>query len=37
MNDDTRPTTLTKVPRKPPAWFVHTAWRIHRLLSRLPG
>lgn len=24
-------------PKKPPAWFVHTAWRIHRLLHRLSG
>jgi len=24
-------------PRKPPAWFVHTAWRIHRGLYRLSG
>ena len=23
--------------RKPPAWFVHTAWRIHRMLYRLTG
>jgi deazaflavin-dependent oxidoreductase (nitroreductase family) len=24
-------------PKKPPAWFVHTAWRIHRVLHRLTG
>ena len=24
-------------PKKPPAWFVHTAWRIHRGLHRLTG
>lgn len=24
-------------PRKPPAWFVHLAWRIHRGLYRLTG
>ena len=22
-------------PKTPPAWFVHTAWRVHRLLYRL--
>lgn len=31
-------TTLTPTaPKKPPAWFVHTAWRIHRALHRLSG
>ena len=24
-------------PKKPPAWFVHTAWRVHRVLYRLTG
>jgi F420H(2)-dependent quinone reductase len=24
-------------PRVPPAWFVHTAWRAHRVLHRLSG
>jgi deazaflavin-dependent oxidoreductase (nitroreductase family) len=24
-------------PRKPPAWFVHLAWRVHRGLHRLSG
>lgn len=24
-------------PRKPPAWFVHAAWRVHRTLYRLSG
>jgi len=24
-------------PRVPPAWFVHTAWRVHRVLHRLSG
>jgi deazaflavin-dependent oxidoreductase (nitroreductase family) len=37
MDHDTQATTPTKTPRKPPAWFVHTAWRIHRLLYRLTG
>jgi len=23
--------------RKPPAWFVHLAWRVHRTLHRLTG
>jgi len=22
-------------PKKPPAWFVHTAWRVHRTLHKL--
>lgn len=30
-------TTATTTPNKPPAWFVHTAWRIHRHLHRLSG
>lgn len=24
-------------PKKPPRWFVHTAWRVHRALHRLSG
>ena len=24
-------------PRRPPAWFVHGAWRVHRALYRLSG
>jgi len=24
-------------PKKPPAWFVHVAWRVHRALYRLSG
>jgi deazaflavin-dependent oxidoreductase (nitroreductase family) len=27
----------TTTPRVPPAWFVHTAWRVHRALHRLSG
>jgi deazaflavin-dependent oxidoreductase (nitroreductase family) len=27
----------SRPPKKPPAWFVHLAWRIHRLLHRLSG
>lgn len=27
----------TRPPRMPPAWFVHTAWRVHRALHRLSG
>lgn len=30
-----RPETAT--PRRPPSWFVHTAWRVHRVLYRLSG
>ncbi len=26
---------IVKPPRKPPAWFVHVAWRVHRGLHRL--
>jgi deazaflavin-dependent oxidoreductase (nitroreductase family) len=29
--------TVTTAPKKPPAWFVHTAWRVHRALNRLSG
>ena len=28
---------VTTRTRKPPAWFVHTAWRVHRALYRLSG
>jgi len=24
-------------PKMPPAWFVHTAWRVHRALYKLSG
>jgi deazaflavin-dependent oxidoreductase (nitroreductase family) len=27
----------TRPPRVPPAWFVHTAWRVHRALYRISG
>jgi F420H(2)-dependent quinone reductase len=27
----------TRPPRIPPRWFVHVAWRVHRLLYRLSG
>jgi deazaflavin-dependent oxidoreductase (nitroreductase family) len=27
----------TRAPRVPPAWFLHTAWRVHRALHRLSG
>jgi len=27
----------SRPPRVPPAWFVHTAWRVHRALHRLSG
>jgi deazaflavin-dependent oxidoreductase (nitroreductase family) len=27
----------TRPPRRPPPWFVHTAWRVHRALYRLSG
>ena len=37
MDHDTQTTTPTETRRKPPAWFVHTAWRIHRLLYRVGG
>jgi len=30
----TQPTTA---PKKPPTWFVHTAWRVHRALHKLSG
>ena len=28
---------LSRPPRVPPAWFVHTAWRVHRALYRVSG
>jgi deazaflavin-dependent oxidoreductase (nitroreductase family) len=33
----TRTPAKPQPPKKPPAWFVHTAWRIHRGLYRLTG
>jgi F420H(2)-dependent quinone reductase len=27
----------TRPPKRPPPWFVHTAWRAHRALYRLSG
>ena len=30
-------TAATRPPKHPPAWFVHTAWRVHRTLYRLSG
>lgn len=32
MND-----VRTRPAKTPPAWFVHTAWRVHRALYRLSG
>jgi deazaflavin-dependent oxidoreductase (nitroreductase family) len=29
--------TIDTAPKKPPAWFVHAAWRVHRALRRLSG
>jgi F420H(2)-dependent quinone reductase len=31
MKDDSGP------PKRPPAWFMHTFWRAHRLLYRISG
>ena len=30
-------TEATQPPKKPPAWFVHVAWRVHRALYKLSG
>jgi F420H(2)-dependent quinone reductase len=30
-------TSTTTTAKKPPAWFVHTAWRVHRALHRISG
>ena len=30
-------TAADRSPRHPPPWFVHTAWRVHRLLYRISG
>jgi deazaflavin-dependent oxidoreductase (nitroreductase family) len=27
----------TRPPKHPPPWFVHAAWRVHRVLYRLSG
>jgi F420H(2)-dependent quinone reductase len=29
--------TATRRPRLPPAWFMHTFWRVHRALCQLSG
>lgn len=29
--------TTVRVPRLPPAWFMHAFWRVHRALYRLSG
>ncbi len=31
------PTQQARPPRLPPPWFIHTAWRAHRLLHRVTG
>ncbi len=28
-------TADARSPKRPPAWFVHTAWRVHRALHRI--
>ena len=33
----TEATKPPKVPRVPPSWFVHLAWRVHRALYKLSG
>lgn len=33
--DSTTTSASMSPPKKPPAWFVHTAWRVHRGLYRL--
>ena len=30
-------TSASKGPKRPPAWFVHGAWRVHRALYKLSG
>ncbi len=30
-------TEATRPPKVPPLWFVHVAWRVHRVLYRLSG
>lgn len=29
--------STTRPPKLPPPWFIHTAWRVHRVLYRLSG
>lgn len=31
------PTAESKPPKRPPAWFVHGAWRVHRALYKVSG
>jgi deazaflavin-dependent oxidoreductase (nitroreductase family) len=30
-------TAVAPAPKRPPAWFVHLAWRVHRALYKLSG
>ena len=32
-----RPAEGNAAPKRPPAWFVHGAWRVHRALYKLSG
>lgn len=32
-----RTDTTTARPKRPPVWFVHTAWRVHRALHKVSG
>jgi F420H(2)-dependent quinone reductase len=35
--DDTMHAELDTPTTRPPAWFVHAAWRVHRALHRISG
>jgi deazaflavin-dependent oxidoreductase (nitroreductase family) len=30
-------TETSRPPKTPPSWFIHTAWRLHRVLHRVSG
>ena len=35
--EEVRAGTDSNAPKRPPAWFVHGAWRVHRALYKLSG
>lgn len=36
-NDNDNEPDAIRAPKHPPAWFVHLAWRVHRVLYRVSG
>lgn len=35
--EETTRGAVERAPRKPPPWFIHAAWRVHRALNKLSG